>query len=75
MHEGIIIVNKIKTRNDTFKVSFCNRPAQKLINDYVGKVEEYYTNFGRLSQIACFKTLLKDAIESKFSQSEPVNLE
>ena len=37
MHEGILILNKSK-ENKLGQVMFCNRPAQKLINTFLGSL-------------------------------------
>ena len=35
MHEGLIVVNKPKQMTSVRKIMFCNRPAQKLANQFI----------------------------------------
>lgn len=37
MHEGLLILDKPKKHGDPRSVMFCNRPASKLINVFLGK--------------------------------------
>ena len=39
MHEGLIVVNKPKVMTSLRKIMFCNRPAQKLADEYIKSPE------------------------------------
>ena len=40
MHEGLIVVNKPKLMTSMRKIMFCNRPAQKLADQYIKSPEK-----------------------------------
>ena len=82
MHEGLLVLNKPRLSNKTgtwrpHSVAFCNKPAQKLINSFIGRGIEEKTaaSFTKIFKHESFAPLKKEESKPSFEHGESISLE